>query len=75
MRISATVLATALAISATTSNIGGVEAKRVRKVRLDKHGARMPLPGSHCGTAETTSMVMLAVLATVSNSSEEFAHV
>ena len=38
MRISAAVLAAALAISATTSNIGGVEAKRVRKVRLDKHG-------------------------------------
>ena len=38
-------------------------------VRLDKHGDRLPLPGSHCGTAETTSMVMLSILATASNSS------
>lgn len=36
-------------------------------VRLDKHGVRLPLPNSHCGTAETTSIAMLALLAQTSN--------
>ena len=36
-------------------------------VRLDQRGKRLPLPKSHCGTAETTSIVMLALLAQRSN--------
>ena len=36
-------------------------------VRLDQRGKRLPLPESHCGTAETTSIVMLALLAQRSN--------
>ena len=39
-------------------------------VRLGADGRTLPLPSTHCGTGETTSIVMLALLAApVSNTS------
>ena len=52
MRLSAAVLAAALAISATMNNIGGVEAKRVRKVRMNKNKKRRGESGIAKATAD-----------------------